>query len=204
MALLDLKNIEMDTLLRNAGGVDILVVLDEIRERAIQFYPEVQYRQIDHHPVRKPDLPDEPDLSEAPVHDAVTGRPEGSLVDPLYNEPVALAEDGVWKQPHSDDAPNASNPRKHFPARPLRLYFRQEAAPSNDFRLSAMEEDWKGIIYTSLVLLDDAGIIMRTGDRFNYQGQDFEVLDTREKGRWGQTSIHLHIEATVKRFRSGS
>lgn len=187
-----------------------------IREQWKRLYPLIMLRRLVHFPTTLYDVTPEEITAAAegnarfkPI-DAINRKgginTGGTLVDPLYMESVPVGTSPYWQQPHSSvESPerDAEKHNKYRAPEPIHAFIR---VTINDYVLKrwGIDEDFDIIAMFNTPELDNRKMLISTGDRFLWQGQEYEVHQRKPHGWWMQTDLFLHLVCNCKRVRRGS
>lgn len=189
-----------------------------IQEQWKRFYPIVKLRTLRHFPTTLFDDATTPEAIAAELAGDTKFKPiaainrksglntGGTNVDPLYMESVPEGTSPYWQQPHSsvesperdaDQWPNHRDPVDVHVA--LRVTV-------NEYVLKrwGIDEDFDIIAMFNTPELDERGILISVGDRFLWQGQEYEIHQRRPEGWWANTDLFFHLICNCKRVRRGS
>jgi len=189
--------------------------LKEIWKR---FYPTIQLRSLKHFPTTLFDDASTPEQIAADaegderfkpipsVHRKSGHNTGGTEVDPLYLESVPQGTSSYWQQPHSSvESPerDAEKWNEYREAVDVHAFIRVTVNPYVLQRWG-IDEDFDIIAMFTTPELDDRGILISVGDRFFWQGQEYEVHHRRPEGWWFNTDAFLHLICDCRRVRRGS
>jgi len=186
---------ENPTVFPRAREKDFHLAGGRIKEVWRRMYPLVSYRRIKLFPTAPPDI-------ETP---SGVGT-DGSWVDPLYLESVPENPQKKVLQPHSEvESPHrdAEKHNQYAPPVDLHAFIRIEV---NEYLLKrwGIEEMFDIIAIFNTPELDERGIMISQGDRFLWQGQEYEVHQRKPDGWWMNTDLFLHMVTSCIRSRHGS
>lgn len=186
-----------DTMLPSAYSPykDLQVTSRLLIEQWQLFYPTISYRMLD--------------LDVEKAENEVAGDLPHTTVDDLWGEDIPQSEvlDKKWSQPHSQtpegDELDAAEGKKYHEA--ISVNAKIERAETRhelgNFGIND-ERDLSFAIPTPL--LDSLGIIVRIGDIFEWDGEEYEVVEWTKEYYWKNTNVYLHIIGYAKRREIGS
>lgn len=160
-----------------------------------RFYPTVRYKRIK--------LAATPVSTPKGLSGVGTG---GTVVDDLYGESVPDHGDSSWRQPHStveSAAADAHDHHQYEAAQDVHCYLRVDVA---DYELKryGIEEQFNLLGIFAAAELDERKIIVSQGDRFLWQGQEYQIHERKLSGWFFNTDIPLYVVTTCDRVRRGS
>lgn len=181
-----------------------------------RFYPVIKLRRLKNFPTKLYDDATTPEAIAGEGNDRFKPIPAinrksglnsgGTLVDPLYMESIPEGTSPYWQQPHSSvESPerNADAWNEYQNPIDVHVFIR---VTINEYVLKrwGIDEDFDLIAIFNTPELDDRGIVISVGDRFLWQGQDYEIHQRRPEGWWNNTDLFFHLVCNCKRVRKGS
>lgn len=188
----------------------------KIKEQWKRFYPIINLRTLKLFPTTLYDETPEEIAAEAEGNDRFKPIPAvsrksgrgtgGTEVDPLYGESVPKGSSAYWQQPHSSvesPTPDAEKWNEYRDPVEVHVFVRVQV---NEYVLQrwGIDEDYDIIAIFNTPELDDRGILISVGDRFLWQGQEYEIHQRKADGWWMQTDLFMHLITNCKRVRRGS
>jgi hypothetical protein len=187
-----------------------------IKEQWRRFYPVIKLRRLKHFPTSLFDDATTPEAIAAAGDEefkpitAINRKSGvntgGTLVDPLYMESVPEGTSPYWQQPHSSvESPERDADEWNKYQNPIDVHVCLRVTV-NEYVLKrwGIDEDFDIIAMFNTPELDERGILISVGDRFLWQGQEYEIHQRRPEGWWMHTDLFLHLICNCKRVRRGS
>lgn len=185
-----------------------------IKEQWHRFYPLINLRTLKLFPTTLYDVTPEEAAAEgddrfkpiAAINRKSGDGSGGTLLDPLYMESVPQGTSPYWQQPHSAvESPerDAEKWNEYRDPREVHVFVKVDV---NEYLLKrwGIDEDFDIIAIFNTPELDERGILISVGDRFLWQGQEYEIHQRRPEGWWMMTDLFLHLVCNCKRVRRGS
>lgn len=190
-----------DTTFPKATDKDLKTACHFIRRKYIRLYTLIKFYSLLYNPtVASHDDPD--------IHGDSTTNPPGTVVDKTYGEtvPSAMQADG-WFQPHGTSpksiAADATEGKKYDDFKEIRAQVTTELT-TKQLERWGLNEERDATIFFAAPLLDDATTTVKTGDKFRWDGEEFEITEVYRRGRWKHTNVYLYIVCQAKRIKLGS
>lgn len=173
-----------------ALGEDLVTAIGMIEEEWQRSFPVVDY-----YPISK-------ETTTVTDPSMMSGSAGKTKFDPLWGEAVP-SNMTVWQQPHLSGDFNAADPMVYEKAIPINCRIERGV---RETQLKKFGFDLTRNIVATIPtsLLDKSGITVRAGDRFRWNGEDFEVLQWYQSGWYYNTNVILYITMSVQSARKGS
>lgn len=163
------------TIFPQAAGRDFLFQVRQISEKWRRMFPLLGYYQYKYFPsVQTPG-----DYS-TPLGGGFSG---GTLIDPLYNEPIPQGMTDANDDPHLSGPIGGGNPKQFHDPVPVNICLRKDVQDL-ELRRWGFNKVRPAFAVIPLDLLDRAGIVVSIGDEFDWGSERFEVMEYRSSGYW--------------------
>jgi hypothetical protein len=140
--------------------------------------------------------------AEAPT--TLSGVAGTTAYDPLYGESVPATVSGKWQQPHGNPAETpAADVEKWADAVLLNFRIRRDNR-DNQLQKWGVERGRLATAVIPTILLDNAGVTCRAGDRLTWNGERFSVVYVDTGEYWKNTNIPIFLELTCITERRGA
>jgi len=136
------------------------------------------------------------------------GEGVSTSVDDLWGEDLPDFDQTVmdYSNPHSQEdspEPNAIEGKQYRDPVNTRIHILEEAT---EYQLKKMGRDlMNDLIATFLTpMLDDNGLVVKSGDEFTWNGERYKILDVKHRGFWKMTNLFLFVECNCEKARYGT
>ena len=172
-------------------GADVATAIRMIADKWKRQFPALDYYQL-----KKATTPsDDPNTP--------TGEPGNTMFDPIWGESVPVDMATGWRQPHGNTTPDAPNPELFEP--PVKLHMRvQREAKEKELKKYGFDQVRDLLAFVPLSLLDEAGVTVKQGDYFVWDGDEYVVLQFDRVGYWKNTNVRLYMALNCEHRRPGS
>lgn len=182
-----------------ADGKDVAMQIRQIEELWRRNYPKIEYYNIKKATSPALDGDDELDLV------VLSGEEGFTEFDVLWGEsvPETVADVDTWVQPHgkathSVDSHDVFWPKVEFHARI------QRESKERQLKKWGFDKIRDILVFIPLSSLDRHGITVDVGDKFWWDGDEFNVLQHRKTGYWKNSNVRLYIVMNCEHRRLGS
>lgn len=171
-------------------GEDLVTAIGLIEEQWRMMYPKVVYT-----PIAK-------QTNAVPDPSVMSGTPGNTKFDTLWGESVDKNM-ATWEQPQLNGTLSPVDPAVYKPGVPIHCRLERGV---RETQLKKFGFDLLRNIVATIPtsMLDAAGITVTAGDRFEWNGETFEVLQWYQQGWYYSNNIILHIVMSVQTARKGS
>lgn len=184
-----------DTLRPDKYGPDFRMQQRLVKEQYRTYYPLLQYRSLSKAPTR----PDAADPLNVPV-----GAPGTTHFDPLWGESVDNTAT-KWVQPIGTDTGKSGNYETDVFADPVAIHMKvQRLTNEKQWTKLGFTQAYDFLIAVPLILLDDANVMAKAGDRIDWDGDKLTVKVAKPSGYWKNTNIRLHMQLACDLWHEGS
>lgn len=194
--------IVQDTVLPRAWSLDLRLHLRTMAERYRRHYPCINYFVLKKAitSVRAGVAVPSPDIVNNIMGEAGT-----TYFDEVYREsvPQAISPATGWQQAHGTSATDAAEPELYELPRPLHVRFFREAKQTQITKWGF--DKFRDVVLTvPLILLDEIGVVVKEGDKFQYDQETYLVSEANTTGYWKNTSQSLYAVLNCVHRRFGS
>ena len=174
-----------------AWGKDIAMAIRMISEKWARHFPKLPYYQLKKAttPSTDPNVP--------------TGEAGMTLFDPVWGEHVPDDMATEWKQPHGDATAQAAEVEKFENAVEIHIRLQRESLKET-LEKYGIDEVRDVIAFVPLSRLDAAGVVVKRGDYFTWDGDPYEVHEYDRVGYWKNSNVRIYMLMNCSHRRKGS
>lgn len=181
-------------------GKDVAMAIRLIDEEYRRHYARLTY-----YPLLKEFTKMEGAGTQEEDYDVMVGASGMTAFDPLYDEPGVADADGDWQQPHSTSSGPATEDDSDKFGDSVEVYGRiVREALDLDLKRWGFDRIRDLICHIPLSILDTVGISVQAGDYFEWDGDQYAVLQQDQTGFWKNSNVRLYITLNCEHRRQGS
>lgn len=185
----------LETAFPKVNTRDMVFQIRLIEEQYRRMYPLISYSCIK---VAINPTTITPNGDRSPV-----GAPGTTKFDPVWNEAVDSSLTS-WKQPHATPGTVLSTEVEQFTT-PLQINARvQRISRETELKKYGFDKVRDLTLFIPLTLLDRKGIKVKHGDKFNWSGSEYTVLDFNTNGYWKNTDVAMYMVLNCEHRRKGA
>jgi len=137
--------------------------------------------------------------------DHIVGEAGTTNFDAIYGESVDEVMAAAWAQPHGDDAVDAAvEDIEVFDSKVQLPMMVKREAKEDDLKKWGFDQFRDLLAIVPLSMLDKHAIIVQPGDKIEWDGDVFNVLQHTRTGYWGNTNVRLYMAFNLEHRREGS
>lgn len=188
-----------------AHGRDLLTQVRMIEERWRRYYTEIEYY---------PRLQDigiadaTPDVHNPEIAAPVSPTdPAAGGFDRLWGESVdrQMADDEQWEQPHLSGTLDATTEAEGYQA-PVKFHaqIKREMDKKRALELYGFDDVRDLVVIIPVSFYDACGFRAKEGDKFIWDGQEYDVIQNAGAGWWKNSNVRLYRVLNCESKRLGS
>jgi len=172
-------------------GADFLLQQRITREQYTLHAPLIKYYPL----LKSPTRPADPD--------DIIGAPATTKFDALWGETIAPTI-STWEQPHGSTHDTGNTDTLAYDA-PVDIHIKvQRVVKDAELKRLGFDRRRELLLHVPLLLLDEAGVTVQAGDKFEWDGKKYIVKQYNRKGYWKTTNLRLFMVMNCDNFYEGS
>lgn len=181
------------TVFPDPHSADLQRAIESAEETWNRFYPYIAYSCI------------MKATTEVATMDTLSGEDGTTKFDPLWGEAVPTAVGPMWQQPQLNENANVVPADAAVYAEPIQIRARIQRTAREEMLKRVGFDLVRSLLLTiPNSLLDKNGIIPRAGDRFAWDGDLYEILQTSPYGWWMNTNTVLYTVMNAQHLHRGA